>query len=81
MKSNSTARLATKLVVRYTHTYARLVLPLPGANSDTGVSSAWITLWLRMKSLSASASGASRTPQMPIHCAMLERGMCTPERA
>jgi hypothetical protein len=34
-----------------------------------------------MNSLSASASGTKRTAQMPIHWAMLERAMCTPERA
>ena len=58
-----------------------LFLPRPAASSATGrtfyARSAWSTSWPRMKSFSAAASGARRTPQMPSHCAMLERGMCS----
>ena len=59
----------------------RWVLPAPGLSSATGVSSACSTGCPSSAVRIASASGCSHTPPMPIHAAMLERGMRAPERA
>ena len=48
---------------------------------DTGVSSACSTGQLSTKRLCASYSGSKAAPARPDHCASVERGVNTPERA
>ena len=65
-KSWNTARWGAKLVVRYTHTQAFVVLPHPGANSATGASStssaAGLTAMRRFSAPQERGRGFSKLP-------------------